>query len=303
MTTETDWLSRQDDSWSFYVEMISFVIPSYNQARFIGECLDSIVAQRLEEGSYEVIVVDGGSTDGTVEILREHSVVTQWVSEPDGGHYDGVNKGISMSRGELIAWINSDDFYFEGAIARILDFIKAHPDADIYYGNAAEVDERGCLIREYAVEEWDYQRLIDRCILCQPATIVRKSVFERYGGLSAECLVAVDLEYWLRVGEKARFLRAPVKVAASRLWGETKSSNEQLAMQEDALFFGHLYGRRWSTRRIGSVAEARMLKRFPKLSQDRSVLGRAVFHGLRFLYSIAINTQCRLGGFRLRKRG
>lgn len=282
--------------------MISFVIPSFNQGRFIGECLDSIAAQELDAADFEVIVVDGGSRDETVEILKDHPIITRWISEPDQGHFDGVNKGVAMSRGDLIAWINSDDFYFPGAFRELLSFIEDHPDGDIYYGDASEVDECGALIREYAVEPWDYQRMVDRCILCQPATIIRKSVFEKYGGLSAECLVAIDLEYWLRVGEKVRFLKVPIKIAASRLWGATKSSNEQLGMQEDALFYGNLYGRRWSKRRIGSVAEARMLGRFPRLASKRHLLEAGAFHGLRFLYCCAVSLQCRFGFFRLRAK-
>lgn len=282
--------------------MISFVIPSFNQARFIGECLDSIANQGLEAGSFEVIVVDGGSTDGTVDLLKKHPIVNQWVSEPDGGHYDGVNKGIERSRGEWIAWINSDDFYFPRAIPKLLSFIAENPDAEIVYGEADEVDERGAKIRSYAVEDWDFQRMVDRCIICQPATIIRRDVFERFGGLSGECLVAIDLEYWLRVGEKVRFLRVPFKVAASRIWADTKSTNEQLEMQEDALFYGHLYGGRWSNRRLGSVAEARMLRRFPKLALKRHLLETGAFHGLRFLYCCAVGLQCRLGVFRLRAK-
>ena len=281
--------------------MLSFIIPSFNQARYIVDCLDSILDQGLVKSSYEVIVIDGGSTDGTVEILKEHPVVTEWISEPDLGHYDALNKGIQKSHGEWIAWINSDDFYLLGALAKVMNFIGQNPNADIVYGDAEEVDENGDLVRDYKVEPWNYEKLIDRCILCQPATIIRKSVFEMHGGLSAKCRVAIDLEYWLRVGKKVNFVRVPIKLAASRLWAGTKSSNEQLAMQEDALYFGHLHGSRWSRRRIGAVAEARLLVIFPYFSPDNKGFKWFLFYGFRSLFYIFLEAQCRLGLFRLRK--
>lgn len=281
--------------------MLSFVIPSFNQGLFIRDCLDSILEQGLVKSSYEVIVIDGGSSDGTVEILKEHPVISEWVSEPDLGHYDALNKGIQTSNGEWIAWINSDDFYLSGALTKVLKFITKNPNADIVYGDAEEVDENGDKIRDYMVESWNYERLIDRCILCQPATIIRKSVFAMHGGLSAKCRVAIDLEYWLRVGKKVNFVRAPIKVAACRLWAGTKSSNEQLAMQEDALYFGHLHGNRWSRRRISAVAEARLLEAFPYLFTDNKGFKRLIFYGFRSLFYIFLEAQCRLGLFRLRK--
>ena len=281
--------------------LITFIIPTFNQGRFIEDCLDSILDQGLLEGSYEVIVIDGGSTDGTLEIIEKHPVVSLWISEIDKGHYDGVNKGIDLSHGEWIAWVNSDDFYFPWALTKVLDFIIENSDADIVYCDADEVDEYGNKIGGYTVESWSYERLIDRCILCQPATIIRKRVFEMHGGLSAECQVAIDLEYWLRVGKKVNFVRFPIKLAASRLWAGTKSNNEQLAMQEDALYFGKLYGGRWSRRRIGALAEARLLKLFPNFFPDDKGFKRFLFLGFRSLFYIFLEAQCRLGLFRLRK--
>ena len=280
--------------------MISFVVPTLNQGLFIHECLDSILDQGLSKGFFEVIVIDGGSADGTVDILKRHPVVTEWVSEPDLGHWDALNKGIQKSHGEWIAWINSDDFYFLGAFSKVLNFINENPDADIVYCDAEEVDENGDTIGDYLVEPWNYERLIDRCIICQPATIIRKSVFDMHGGLSAECQVAIDLEYWLRVGKKVNFVRAPIKLAASRLWAGTKSSNEQLSMQEDALYFGYLHGNRWSRRRIGALAEARLLKAFPYLSPEDRGHKRLFFYSVRFFIYIFVEFQCRLGFFRLR---
>lgn len=276
---------------------ISFVIPSYNQGPFLRACLDSILSQNLNASEYEVIVIDGGSTDGSVQIIASHPVVTYWVSEQDLGHWDGVNKGIQRSRGELIAWINSDDFYQPDCFHELLSYIDAHPDADIYYGDADEVDGDGQFLRPYPVEDWNYGRMMDRCILSQPATIIRRSVFERFGLLSGECRVALDLEYWLRVGMCAQFIRVPLKIACSRLWGETKSSTQQLSMQEDALYYGHKYGSRWSRRRLESAAECRMLKQFPRLSADVVGFSFLMFHLLRTVFISQLYLQCQLGLF------
>lgn len=275
----------------------SFIIPSYNQAKFLPVCLDSIASQNLDEASFELIVIDGGSTDGSAKIIAAHPAVSEWVSEPDRGHWDAVNKGILKSSGEYIAWINSDDFYFADVFRRLNDYIDAHPGFDVYYCDADEVDQNGHLLRPYKVEDWNYESLIDRCIISQPATIIRRSVFSRFGLLSSECQVALDLEYWLRIGQNAKFHRVPLKVACSRIWGGTKSSAQQLAIQKEALYFGHKYGGRWSGRRISSVAEARMLKRFPRMEPKYQKSGSVRFYLLRLAYIFDVFLKCILGRF------
>lgn len=279
--------------------MISFIIPSYNQGRFIGQCLDSIAAQGLDLGAFEVIVIDGGSTDDSAELIAAHPVVSEWVSEPDQGHWDAVNKGIRRSRGELVTWINSDDFYFPDVFNRLIDHIDVYPDFDVYYGDADEVDEAGQFLKAYAVEDWNYERLIDRCILSQPASLIRRSVFDRFGYLSGECRVALDLEFWLRIGKYAKFKRVPLKLACTRIWGGTKSSNQQLAMQEDALYYGYKYGGRWSERRTKSAAEARILWRFPSLDRPHFGALFIVFYLLRLVFIVALMVECRSGRFKL----
>ena len=159
------------------------------------------------------------------------------------------------------------------------------------------MDEGGKFLRAYRVEDWDYDRLVDRCILSQPATIIRRSVFDRLGLLSSECRVALDLEYWLRIGQHTRFHRVPLRVACSRIWGGTKSSTQQLAMQEDALYYGYKYGGRWSYRRIGAVAEARMLKRFPKIGYSCRMTGFVQYYLLRLAYIANVYLQCKMGRF------
>lgn len=281
----------------------SFIIPSFNQGRFIRQCLDSIIAQKLPSGTFEVIVIDGGSVDDSVSIIASHPVVTEWVSEPDRGHWDAVNKGIERSSGELIAWINSDDYYLPAVFGDALAYIDQYPDAGIYYGDGDEVDIEGVVIQPYQVEEWDYERLIDRCILSQPAVLVRREVFDAYGLLSGECQVALDLEYWLRVGRSVCFKRMPLKLACSRIWDGTKSSNQQLGMQQDALYYGRLHGGRWSRRRLGATAECRMLKQFPRMSSDTKGISFLMFHLLRAIFFSRLYLQCRFGRFDPRSNG
>src|SRR5207302_234469 len=105
-----------------------------NQARFLAQCIDGCLAQGA--GDSEVVVVDGASTDDTRDVLARYGDRVRWISEPDRGQSDAVNKGVRMARGELVAWINSDDYYASpGAVARLVAEFDAAPDVDIAYGD------------------------------------------------------------------------------------------------------------------------------------------------------------------------
>lgn len=276
---------------------VSFIVPSLNQGRFIGQCLNSIAAQGLPRETCEVWVIDGGSTDETLEVLENHPLHPQWISEPDRGHWDAVNKGIRCSCGEILCWINSDDVYLPGGVKEALAFFEAHPECAILYGEADYIDESGARIGSYQVEDWDYERLADKCYLCQPAVLFRRSVVEKHGLLSGDYPVALDLEYWMRIGQTTVPQRVPIKIAASRLWGGTKSSREQWQMQRDALAIGHRYTERWSRRRKWSVAEQQLLSFLPGFRGHRKWTGwrqwaLVPFWGLKTLFYGVLSVRC-----------
>lgn len=234
---------------------ISFIIPSYQQGSYIGKCLDSILEQGLEPSRYEVIVVDGGSTDQTLELLKHHPLQPKWTSQSDGGQANALNRGMREATGDLIAWINSDDFYLPDALATVLDKFHNNPSCRVLYGNAIRVDAQGSRIMDYPVEDWNYDRLIEKCFLCQPATFFLREVLLDHGYLNEHFHLALDLEFWLRIGRHEPFLRIPEFLAAAREYSTNKSHSFPLRMQVEALRAGYMHSGMLSKKRLWAIAE------------------------------------------------
>jgi len=196
--------------------LVSVVTPSYNQGHFIEENILSVKSQDYPH--IEHIIIDGGSTDGTVEILKQYEGTynLRWISEPDEGHADAVNKGFRMAKGEIIGWLNSDDVYFDcGTISAVVEAFQKHPEADIIYGDCAYIWEDGTILRVQRVPSFRYSRLLRGCFLEQPGVFLRRHVIEKHK-LDVRLKVAIDYEYWLRIGKHYRFHRIPRILAADR---------------------------------------------------------------------------------------
>jgi len=196
--------------------LVSVVTPSYNQAQFIEENILSVKSQ--DYPNIEHIIVDGGSTDETMEILKKYEGTynLRWVSKPDEGHADAVNKGFAMAKGEIIGWLNSDDVYFDrGTVSAVVEAFQKHPEADIIYGDCAYIWENGTILRVQCVPGFRYSRLLRGCFLEQPAVFFRRHVVEKYK-LDKRLKVAIDYEYWLRLGKRYRFVHIPRILAADR---------------------------------------------------------------------------------------
>lgn len=205
---------------------LSFVIPTRNQARFIGECIDGCLAQNIPDS--EILVVDGASTDNTRDVLASYGDRIRWISERDRGQSDAINKGIRLAHGELIAWINSDDYYASPhAIARLLDVFDAERDVDIAYGNGERVDERGGPIGPYRAHP--ITRVADIVIhpasfVLQPALMFRRQLFLDVGGVDEALHYTMDYELWIRMFAAARRTRyIPDVIACARYHVDAKS--------------------------------------------------------------------------------
>ncbi len=213
---------------------ISVIVPSFNQAAYLPATLDSLAAQNYPD--LEVLIHDGGSTDGSVDILRSHPAHFRWVSELDGGQADAINRGLQAATGDVLAYLNSDDIYYPGALGRVAAYFSAHPDCLVLYGDAHHLHADGSIMEDYYTEPWNYCRLQEVCFLCQPAVFWRREVIERCGLLDDTLHFALDYDYWLRVGKLTDFHHLSGQfLAGSRLHADTKTLGQRVRAHREIL--------------------------------------------------------------------
>ena len=219
---------------------VSVVTPSFNQAPFLEQTIRSVLDQGYP--NLEYLVMDGGSTDGSVEIIKRYADrLAYWVSKPDGGQAEAINHGWQRATGEILAYLNSDDFYYPGAILRAVDYLDRHPEVDILYGSEQTVDECGRRLGPIVtVPDFSLKWLL-RYPLPQPTMFFRRAAFERVGWLDPSFHYVFDWEFNIRAAMAGmRIARLdPPEVAAFRCWSGQKTSSsfdkhvaEQLRMRD-----------------------------------------------------------------------
>jgi glycosyltransferase involved in cell wall biosynthesis len=205
---------------------ISVVTPSYNQGEFLEETIQSVLNQ--EYPNLEYIILDGGSTDNSVDIIKKYEkYLTYWVSEKDKGQTDAINKGFRKATGDILAWLNSDDFYCPDALYAVAQAYQRYPEAGFYSGNGYLVDKDGKNPKRYASGAgFDFQSLLKgSCYILQPATLINRKAFEQAGYLDETLRYGMDLEYWLRISKTFDVVSIDAPLANYR-WHEAVKTNE-----------------------------------------------------------------------------
>jgi glycosyltransferase involved in cell wall biosynthesis len=179
----------------------------------------------------EHIILDGGSSDSTANVLKKYSAQITWFSEPDRGQSHAINKGFRMARSGIIGWLNSDDVYTEGAISKAVSSLLSNPDLGMVYGDAEIIDETGENIGFYKTEEFALGRLARHCFICQPATFMWSHVLADVGLLDEQLHYCMDLDLWIRIAQKYKVGYLSKCLAKSRWHLACKS----VARREDAL--------------------------------------------------------------------
>jgi glycosyltransferase involved in cell wall biosynthesis len=204
--------------------LVSIVTPSYNQARFLEETILSVLNQ--DYPNLEYIVIDGGSTDDSLEIIRKYSDrLAWWVSEKDRGQTDAINKGFGRARGEILAWLNSDDTYEPGAVREAVAYLKEHSEAGMVYGDARLIGEMGEELGMFPSRQTDYRKLLDGYVhIPQQTMFFRADLWHRLGPLDPDFYFAMDYDLWVRIAKVAPLHYHPRLWANFRLHDDGKTN-------------------------------------------------------------------------------
>ncbi len=203
---------------------VTVVTACLNAERFLEQTILSVLEQDYPRVEY--IVMDGGSTDGTLEILRKYGGALRWESAPDQGTADAVNRGFARGTGEVLGYLNADDLYRPNAVSTAVRHLREGPEAGVY-GDAWWIDENGERIAPYPVRDFDRALLESECFICQPASFFRREAFENAGGLDPKFRLAFDYEFWLRLTRTYTLRRIDATLAESRMHGSNKTLGQR----------------------------------------------------------------------------
>jgi glycosyltransferase involved in cell wall biosynthesis len=222
---------------------VSIVTPSFNQAQFLEQTMRSILGQDYPEIEY--IVIDGGSTDGSVELIRRHErELAYWVSERDSGQSAAINKGFARATGEILAWVNSDDLLAPSAVRLAVAFLADDAQVGLIYGDRLHIDARGNVIGINRMPAYYPVMLRRNITLPQETVFFRRDAFHRAGGLDETLKFSMDFDLWCRMAKVTSLRHIPAFLGLFREHDESKSMNAAVYEREHEEVFARYFGRK-----------------------------------------------------------
>ena len=197
------------------MSFVSIVTPSFNQSAYLELTIRSVLEQDYPD--FEYIVIDGASTDGSADIIQKYSSrLAYWISEKNSGQADAINKGMRRAKGEIVAWLNSDDYYLPHAIQSAVAALEANPQAMMVYGNMLAVDQTGQTINQLRYRPLTLEDLLCFQIIGQPAVFMRRAAFEKAGGLDLDFHFMLDHQLWLKIAAQGPMIHVNETWSAAR---------------------------------------------------------------------------------------
>jgi GT2 family glycosyltransferase len=204
------------------MQLVSIITPSYNQAPYLEQTIQSVLGQDYPRIEY--IVVDGESTDNSFEIIKKYNDrLAYWISEKDSGQAEAINKGFARAKGEILAWLNSDDYYLPNTISAVVKCFEENPEVVMVYGDMQAVDGNGQTINVLKYKQLSLQDLLCFQIIGQPSVFFRRSALEKTGWLVTSFHFMLDHHLWIRLAQQGRIQHVPQVWSAARYHPQAKN--------------------------------------------------------------------------------
>jgi glycosyltransferase involved in cell wall biosynthesis len=205
--------------------LVSVITPSFNAARFLPATIESVLGQGYPHIEY--LIIDGGSTDETLDILRSYAGQLTYCSAPDDGPASAINKGFAKAEGEIVAWLGADDTYLPDAVSKAVEAFALNRDAAAVYGEGYWTASSGEILGRYPTAPYDSNMFARECGVCQPACFIRREAIEAVGMLNPALQVSFDYDLWIRLAKRYRFVFVPEYLATSRMHAENKTLGQR----------------------------------------------------------------------------